>query len=103
MQGIAIVTKFLGPTNNRGSRVKATMPSGKSVTIDWDHALDSEGNHNRAAARCYQKHILDIFDFSETMSADLAPNVHFSREIHGLKSGFVVFVGHIRKDMACKY
>lgn len=100
MQGIAIVTKFLGPTNNRGSRVKATMPSGKSVTIDWDHALDSEGNHNRAAARCYQKHILDL---SETRSADLAPNVHFSREIHGLKSGFVVFVGHIRKDMACKY
>jgi hypothetical protein len=100
MQGIAIVTKFLGPTNTRGSRVKATTPSGQSVTIDWDHALDSEGNHNRAAARCYQKHILDL---SVTMSADLAPYVYFSREIHGYKSGLVVFVGHIRKDMACTY
>lgn len=100
MQGVAIITKFLGPTNNRGSRVKATMPSGQSVTIGWDQALDSSGNHNRAAARCYQKHILDL---SDTRSADLAPNVYFNREIHGHKSGLVVFVGHIRKDMACKY
>lgn len=100
MQGIAIVTKFIGPTNTRGSRVKATLPSGKSVTIDWDHALDSTDNHNRAAARAYQKHFLDL---SETMSADLAPQVHMSREIHGLKSGLVILVGHIRKDMACTY
>lgn len=100
MQGIAIVTKFLGPTNTRGSRVKATTPSGQSVTIGWDHALDSDANHTRAAARCYQKHVLDL---SMTMSADLAPHVHFSREIYGRKYGIVVFVGHIRKDMACTY
>lgn len=44
----AIVTKFLGPTNVRGSRVKATCEAG-SVTLSWDHALNSEGNHDAAA------------------------------------------------------
>ncbi len=44
----AIVTKCLGATNFRGSRVKATASAG-SVTLSWDHSLDSEGNHIRAA------------------------------------------------------
>ena len=44
----AIVTKYLGPTNTRGSRVKATASAG-SVTIEWDDAINTEANHNRAA------------------------------------------------------
>jgi hypothetical protein len=44
----AIVTKYLGPTNFRGSRVKATASAG-SVTVSWDHALDAESNHVAAA------------------------------------------------------
>jgi hypothetical protein len=44
----AIVTKYLGPTNYRGSRVKATASAG-SVTLSWDCALDSEENHQLAA------------------------------------------------------
>lgn len=44
----AIVTRYLGPTNFRGSRVKATCEA-LSVTISWDHALNSTGNHTRAA------------------------------------------------------
>ncbi len=44
----AIVTKFLGPTNNRGARVKATCQAG-SVTVSWDDALDSDDNHDAAA------------------------------------------------------
>lgn len=44
----AIVTKNLGPTNSRGSRVKATAQAG-SITIAWDHALNSDGNHEAAA------------------------------------------------------
>jgi hypothetical protein len=44
----AIVTKFLGPTNVRGSRVKAACYAG-SVTLHWDHSLGMEDNHRRAA------------------------------------------------------
>ncbi len=44
----AIVTKYLGPTNNRGARVKATADAG-SVTVSWDYTLNSDGNHDGAA------------------------------------------------------
>ena len=44
----AIVTKYLGPTNNRCARVKATAQAG-SVTISWDCALDVDANHDAAA------------------------------------------------------
>lgn len=44
----AIVTKYLGPSNTRGSRIKATVYVG-SVTIAWNHALDAWGNHEQAA------------------------------------------------------
>jgi len=45
-----ITTKYLGPTNHRGSRVKATHTGNyTSVTLGYDHALDSEGNHLAAA------------------------------------------------------
>jgi len=44
----AIVTKFFGPTNSRGSRVKAKCQAG-SVTLSWDHALNLDGNHDAAA------------------------------------------------------
>lgn len=44
----AIETKFLGPTNFRGSRIKATAQAG-SVTVSYDHALNSDQNHEAAA------------------------------------------------------
>jgi hypothetical protein len=44
----AILTKFIGPSDRRGSRVKATAEAG-SVTIDWNHALNPERNHAAAA------------------------------------------------------
>lgn len=44
----AITTKFLGPTNVRGSRVKATCDAG-SITIYWNHAIGVEANHRSAA------------------------------------------------------
>jgi len=45
----AIVTKYVGPTNFKGSRIKATCERG-SITIEWSDALNSEQNH--VAARC---------------------------------------------------
>lgn len=46
----SINTRYIGPTNYRGSRVKARSSSGLSLTIGWDDALGTDENH-RAAAR----------------------------------------------------
>lgn len=44
----AIVTKFLGPTNNRGSRVKASAFAG-SIIVSWDYSKGVDDNHYAAA------------------------------------------------------
>lgn len=44
----AIVTKYLGPTNFRGSRVVAKCQA-KRISVSWDDALDVDGNHAAAA------------------------------------------------------
>lgn len=43
----AIETKYLGPTNTKGGRIKATAWAG-SVTVPYDHALDTAENHHAA-------------------------------------------------------
>ena len=61
MAHMAIETKFLGATNSRGSRIKAqamdSWSDGKreSVTVGYDHALNSEDNHAAAAIRLIPK------------------------------------------------
>jgi hypothetical protein len=45
----AIFTKYIGPTNSRGSRVKAYDGDQNSVTLSWDDSLDSDDNHRAAA------------------------------------------------------
>jgi hypothetical protein len=44
----AIVTKFHGPTNTKGSRVSARCEA-KRILVSWDHRLHSDGNHVAAA------------------------------------------------------
>jgi len=44
----AIITKWHGPTNTKGSRVRATAAAG-AVTQHWDWALNPEANHAQAA------------------------------------------------------
>tara|TARA_R110001599_G_scaffold49625_1_gene141653 strand:+ start:172 stop:438 length:267 start_codon:yes stop_codon:yes gene_type:complete len=45
-----ITTKYLGPTDHRGSRYKATHTGGyKTVTINSDFAVDADVNHTNAA------------------------------------------------------
>lgn len=44
----AIITKYFGPTNSRGSRIKATCSAG-SVTIDYPHELSGMDCHAKAA------------------------------------------------------
>lgn len=46
----AILTRYLGPTDTRGSRVKATAGGGSSVMVPWDHSLNADDNHAAAAA-----------------------------------------------------
>lgn len=44
----AISTKFYGPTNYRGSRIRAKADAG-TVWVDWKYELGVEENHDRAA------------------------------------------------------
>lgn len=50
----AIVTKYHGPTNARGSRIKATAAAG-SVIIPVENELSLQQNHKRAAAALADK------------------------------------------------
>lgn len=44
-----ITTKFMGPTNTKGSRVQVKTWM-KTFYVSWDHALNSEENHSVAVA-----------------------------------------------------
>lgn len=44
----AIITKYIGPSNTRGSRVKATCDAG-GLIVPWAYELGAEGNHRAAA------------------------------------------------------
>jgi hypothetical protein len=45
-----ITTRYIGPTDHKPSRVKATAGSGRTITLAWDHALNETENHAAAAA-----------------------------------------------------
>jgi hypothetical protein len=46
----AIRTHFVGPSNTRAARIVADAGDRQSrVTLEWDHALNSEQNHATAA------------------------------------------------------
>ena len=44
----AIETRYLGPTNTRPGRIKATAWAG-SATVEYNHELNTEDNHRAAA------------------------------------------------------
>ena len=52
-RGFTITTKFLGPTNTLGSRVKATYKRDNErtwhATVNWSHSFSAEINHRHAA------------------------------------------------------
>tara|TARA_R100000734_G_C3262188_1_gene60549 strand:- start:306 stop:593 length:288 start_codon:yes stop_codon:yes gene_type:complete len=58
LQGPLIRTKYLGPTNYRGSRIKAVHKRGsdetQSITLSWDHSLDGIENAKAAALALLQ-------------------------------------------------
>jgi hypothetical protein len=61
---IAIQTKYLGPTNTKGARIKAFTCNGHSATIDYDYALGDELLHFKAVKALREKYALD-WDISE--------------------------------------
>jgi len=59
LMGPVIITRYLGPTNCRGSRIKATHQRDSEITwravVDWDHSLNTEANHQLAAEQLLSK------------------------------------------------
>lgn len=51
----SIETRFLGPTDHRDPRVKATASGGMSITVVWDDSLDERENHAVAAIQLARK------------------------------------------------
>ena len=53
LQGPLIRTKFLGPTNHRGSRITAVHKRDNErterVTLEWDHSMNGLENAKAAA------------------------------------------------------
>jgi len=58
-RGLAIKTKFAGPTNTLGSRVIATYKRSSDETLrattDWRHECSAEQNHLAAAQKLLAK------------------------------------------------
>lgn len=52
---IAIMTKYIGPTNYRGSRIKAYTCNGHTLTISYDYGLSDEERHKQAAEQLRDK------------------------------------------------
>ena len=50
----AIQTKYLGPTNTKGSRIVASYAGGKVIT-SWDYSKDVTENHLDAALALAEK------------------------------------------------
>lgn len=49
----AIVTKYLGPTDRRGSRIKAEAEGGNTITIGYPHGSDNP-HLDAALALCHK-------------------------------------------------
>lgn len=63
-----IVTKYIGPRDVKGSRVKATAQAG-SVTLTYDPSMNSEENH---AAACQA--LADKFKWSDSFVGGRLPD-----------------------------
>lgn len=57
----SILTKYIGPTDTTGSRIKAVQSgwvndkTTNSITIGYEHALNSDENHAKAALQLARK------------------------------------------------
>jgi hypothetical protein len=85
----AITTKYHGPGNVRGSRIKASCERG-SLTVGWNHSLNSTDNHIAAA-----KALLAKFADEDTKAypGTTAESHHWGAFVSGeIESGVTVHV-----------
>lgn len=75
---IAIHTKYLGPTNARGSRIKAYSGDGRSVTIAYPYALSGVDVHHLAAVKFIQKHLTFVDSGAKLCYGDSADGKGFT-------------------------
>lgn len=68
---IAIHTKYIGPTNTRGARIKAYTSSGFTATIAYPHAESFEIAHFESVKALVEKHNLD-WDLTDMRFGDSA-------------------------------
>lgn len=62
----AITTKYIGATDFKGSRIKATAGNGQTVTISYPHEYNSEDAHAQAAiALCIKMNWLPTDRFED--------------------------------------
>ena len=73
-----ITSKYLGPTNYRGSRYKATIDRGNDpqpqATVSYDYALDPEGNAIEAIKALIKKADLNEFGIWSTFIVAYGPH-----------------------------
>jgi len=51
----AILTRYIGPTNTKGGRIKADDGDGNTLTIPYDDSLNSSEVHAKAAKALCEK------------------------------------------------
>lgn len=56
---LQIKTSYVSPTNTKGAKIKATF-NGKSVSVPYNYALNSEERHEEAAIAFADKHGLNM-------------------------------------------
>jgi hypothetical protein len=72
-----IVTRYLSPTNHRGSRIKATSASGRSATLAWNHELSVRENHAAVAGLLATK-VLELDPTQFTLVGGVLANEDFA-------------------------
>lgn len=50
-----IQTKYIAPSNFRGARIKAKAANGKVIVVSYDHGLNVDENHAKAAETLQEK------------------------------------------------
>ena len=85
----AITTKFISPTNKRGSRIKATCERG-SITVSYPHELSGDDVHIYAKNELVKRFVAQDFNTYKTPTDKnpwLKPTV-----CGGIAGGLVVHV-----------
>lgn len=77
----AIQTKYIGPTNTKGSRIKAECQA-KSIIVEWDYSLDIDENHTIAA-----KKLCELLEWDCSMCSGQLKDGSFAHVLYNFKYG----------------